>query len=114
MTAQDRLSIRGQLLAEIEQTENEFGHQRERAFRLVDELRDAATRIEQSAGLAPSTEDFTAETNPVHQLPPQFQSTLDFPKAVEVMGEMRKVRQRLCNLRQRNSLMSGRNSVNTL
>ncbi len=113
MTDVQRLSIRGQLLAEIEQAEEDFVYCREQALRLASGMRMAAEIIEQNAMSAPSAEDCLAGPHLSQQLPElTYRPLLDYSATIAGLTVLRKARQRVHDLHQRKSLMSNRASVN--
>ena len=114
MTTADKVSLRGQLLAEIEQAEDDLAYEREKALRLAAGLREAAERIETSGRVEPSGGDFEMESNLATVLPSTFRPLFDFDGAVSLLSNLKKKRQTLVNLRLRDSLMTRRGAINTL
>lgn len=115
MTDNQRISIRSQLLAEIEQAEDDFACRREQALRLAREFRQVAEIAEHNAMAIPSAEDCLAGPSLSQQLPEQtYKSVLDYPATISLLSEVRKARQKVHDLRQRKSLMWNRGSVNTI
>src|SRR5580698_5876779 len=98
MTTEDRFVIQGRLREELAQAEEEFACLRESALQ-------AAALLNREADKLPSGEDF--DSLPIANLAPT-----DSLRSLIV--DLRKSRQQVHNLRQRQSLMSGRSTVNTL
>ena len=106
MTDPEKLSIRGQLLAQAEQSENDLALHREKALQIAASLKTAANVISNFALADPSGEDCLAGPPPTQQIPQHpFQSVLDYSQVVAVLVELRAVRQDVYNLRQRKALI---------
>lgn len=120
MTFEEKISGHRQLLAEIGQAEMDCAKKREEVQCLIDKLRQAgelrhiADKIAHYVNSEPSGDDFEPKTNPRIFLSPHLRLMLDPSKALAPLEELRKARQELVNLRQRNSLTSGRSAANTL
>jgi len=104
MTTDEKRKHRAELQIEIEDTESDFAYCRDRARGLASGLQDVAAVILRNADLEARTDnyDFTADAELENRLnPTQLARLQDWKSVIEILGELRRYRQDLHNLRKR-------------
>ncbi len=106
MTEREKKQQRANLLIEIEDSQEELAHLREKALRIADNLDDLTKKIRGHAATNTSRADFSSEFDLVNRISLESQTSLNFIEIEKLIEEMRTERKKLFNLIERKSQLS--------
>jgi hypothetical protein len=107
MTDQEKKLQRAQLLVDLEDAHTDLAHIREKAERMIEQLKGVATKLRHNVTLTPSTADFTMEGDIANRLGPEFQSVPGYVDFLKVIEELKMARQKVYNLELRKAQIQG-------
>ncbi len=106
MTTDEKKLQRANLIIELEDTGNDFAHEREAVLRCADTLQELSMWLQGHANREPSSDDLTAGgdlEDATIRTQGKYRECLDFNRLLQLTGNLKKHRQKLYSLKLRKS-----------
>lgn len=107
MTDQEKREQRGRLLVDLEDAKSDLASLQEKAVRMSEEMKEAATTVRRNADLQPSGEELATGGAAENRLGQEYQSLPAYIDLIKLIQALRAARQKVYSLELRKARLEG-------